>query len=129
MNIRFSASESVEIAVEEQEVPIQHYLRQPQRLVKAIADPKLTKQLSDSQFRLKMRPLNFMDIYHFQPIVVLQVSATSTGTVYLQSESCEIRGLDYINQRFSLKVKGKLTPYQEQQKNLSARKSRFRSSG
>ncbi len=108
----FTATESVEIAVEQRKVPIQHYLRQPQRLVKAIANPKLMEQLSQSHFRLKMRPLNFMEIYHFQPTVVLKVWTGASGTVYLNSEDCEIRGIDYINDRFSLYVKGKLSPSQ-----------------
>ncbi|ACK68518.1 conserved hypothetical protein [Gloeothece citriformis PCC 7424] len=113
MEIRFTASESVEIAVEDQTIPIQHYLRQPQRLVKAIANPKLTEQLSESLFRLKMRPLNFMDIYHFQPTVELKVWADANGRVYILSQGCEIRGIEYINDRFSLRVKGILSPEQK----------------
>ena len=111
MNIRFSASEYLEISVEESS-SIKHYLRQPQRLVRAIANPKLMEQLSEELYELKMRPLNFMEIYHFQPTVVLKVWAGASGTVYLSSESCEIRGIDYINERFSLNVKGKLSPCQ-----------------
>ena len=110
MNANFNASESLSLPVEKTPIPIQHYLRQPQRLVKAIADPKLMEQLSENQFRLKMRPLNFMNIYHFQPTVVLGVWSNSQGTVFLRSEDCEIRGIDYINDRFSLSVKGKLEP-------------------
>ena len=106
----FKASEVLEIAVVESTVPIHHYLRQPQRLVQAIADPSLMEQLSDCQFRLKMRPLNFLEMYHFQPTVILRVWADETGTVHLKSEGCEILGIDYINNRFSLQVKGKLAP-------------------
>jgi hypothetical protein len=113
MYTRFTASESLEILVEEENIPIQHYLRQPQRLVSAIADPQMMEKLSESRFRLKMRPLNFMEIYHFQPTVVLKVWAGASGTVYLNSEDCEIRGIDYINNRFSLNVKGKLLPDQK----------------
>lgn len=116
MHVHFNASESVELAVEEQTVPIQHYLRQPQRLVKAISEPKLMEPLSESLFRLKMRPLNFMEIYRFQPTVVLKVWAGASGTVYLHSQECEIRGIEYINDRFSLHVKGKLAPEQRQGK-------------
>lgn len=114
MEVRFTASESVEIRVEEQTIPIQHYLRQPQRLVNAIADPKLMEPLSEDLFLLKMRPLNFMDIYHFQPTVVLKVWSTPKGTLYLQSQSCEIRGIDYINNRFFLNITGILSPQQRQ---------------
>ncbi len=119
MDIRFTASESVAIPVESGTVEIQHYLRQPQRLVKAIADPKLMEQLSIvlrtnyvELFRLKMRPLNFMKIYYFQPTVILKVwgDGNGNGTIYLSSQSCEIKGLEYINQRFSLNLQGKLCP-------------------
>lgn len=112
MDIRFTASESVAIPVESGAVEIQHYLRQPERLVKAIADPKLIEQLSVELFMLKIRPLNFMEIYYFQPFVILKVwrDSNGNGTVYLRSQSCEIKGLEYINQRFSLNLQGKLCP-------------------
>lgn len=108
--VRFTASESVNLSVPQEDTPIQHYLRQPQRLVAAIANPKLMTPLSDHRFHLKMRPLNFLDMYHFQPSAVLKVVPDSNGTVTLTSESCEILGNDYINDRFSLSLKGKLAP-------------------
>jgi hypothetical protein len=111
MNSEFVASQSVEITVPEQPVPIQHYLRQPQRLVHAIADSNRIEQLSQECYRLKMRPLDFMSL-QFQPTVDLKVWADSEGTVHLKSIGCQILGLDYINQRFALDLKGKLYPYQ-----------------
>lgn len=113
MTSLFTASQSVELAVPEQPIPIQHYLRQPQRLVHAIADPNLIEQLSREQFRLKMRPLQFLSLT-FQPRVILKVWADGEGTVHLRSVDCDIPGLDYINQRFTLEVKGKLYPDQQQ---------------
>lgn len=110
MYIGFTASESVKILVENEEIPIKHYLRQPQRLVKAIANPQLMKQLSADLYELKMRPINFMEMYHFQPIVNLKVWAGRNSTVCLKSASCQIRGIDYINKRFSLQLKGVLYP-------------------
>ena len=110
MEVRFSADEVVSLRVEAQKIPIQHYLRQPQRLVQAITDPNLVEQLSETRFIVKMRPLNFLNFYHFQPTVGLKVWSDSQGTVYLNSESCEIKGIDYINQRFFLNVTGKLAP-------------------
>jgi hypothetical protein len=110
MYVCFNAKESLEIIVEAEISNLQHYLRQPQRLVKAIANPQLMEQLSNNRFRLKMRPLNFMEIYHFQPTVVLQVKADSDGTVTLSSQECEIRGLEYIDRRFSLNLQGRLSP-------------------
>ncbi len=111
--VRFTASEAVNLTVPPENTPIQHYLRQPQRLVKVIANPKLMTPLSENRFHLKMRPLNFLDIYHFQPSAVLKVVSDSNGAVTLSSERCEILGNDYINDRFSLKLKGKLEPITE----------------
>ena len=67
-------------------------------------------QYSDNLYQLKMRPINFMEIYHFQPTVKLKVKSDAKGTVYLSSEDCHIEGMDYINRRFSLKLKGILYP-------------------
>ena len=106
----FSASESIQISTKNEAPPIQHYLRQPKRLVNAIADPQLMQQISDDLYELKMRPINFMEMYHFQPIVLLKVWSGSNGSVYLKSEGCQIQGIDYINRRFSLKLKGILYP-------------------
>lgn len=109
MHIRFSASQSVELAVEEQPIPIQHYLRQPQRLIRALVDPSRTEQLNHECFRLKMRPLSFM-MLSIQPTVDMRIWAESDGAIHLQSIACEIRGIEYINQRFALDLIGKLTP-------------------
>ncbi len=111
MHTRFTASQSVEIAVPKQPIPIQHYLRQPQRLVNALVDHSRIEQLSEECFRVKMRPLAFMTL-SIQPIVDLKVWAETNGTVHLQSIRCEIRGTEYINQRFALNLKGHLSPCQ-----------------
>ncbi|MEH2293731.1 DUF1997 domain-containing protein [Nostoc sp.] len=109
MATKFTASQSVEIAVPEQPIPIQHYLRQPQRLVKALVDNSRIQQLSEEVFRLKMRPLTFMSL-SIQPTVDMRVWAESNGVIYLRSLGCEILGFEYINQRFALNLKGYLSP-------------------
>lgn len=111
MTIQFVASQSVEISVPKQVVPIEHYLRQPQRLVYAIADPNLIEQLSQEQFRLKMRPLTFLSL-SIQPIVDLRVWTESDGTVNVTSVGCKIQGFEYLNQRFAINLQGKLRPDQ-----------------
>lgn len=116
MSTKFQATESVQIPVAEAEIPIQHYLRQPERLVQAIANPQLMNQLSDNLYELKMRPINFMGIYRFQPIVILKVWSGKDGTVYLKSEDCQIQGIEYINRRFALNLKGYLIPQQDEAK-------------
>lgn len=109
MLTHFFASQSVEIAVPEQPVPISHYLRQPQRLVHSLVEPSQMEQLSPEKFRLKMRPREFM-MFRLQPTVDLRVWAKADGTIHLASVGCEIRGVDYINQRFALDLLGKLSP-------------------
>ena len=113
MHVSLKAQESVEISVDNEATPIQHYLRQPQRVVKAIAEPQLIKQLANDAYELKMRPINFMEVYHFQPIVQLKVWSGSGSSVYLKSEGCQIKGIDYINDRFTLKLKGVLYPHEQ----------------
>jgi Protein of unknown function (DUF1997) len=112
MPTRFTASQSVAIAISEQPIPIQHYLRQPQRLVRALFDPNRIQQLSEDVFRLKLRPLSFMSL-SLQPTVDLKVWAESNGTLYVRSIGCEILGIEYINQRFTLNLKGYLSPEEQ----------------
>lgn len=111
MSIRFAASQSVEIAVPEQPIPIQYYLRQPQRLVYALFDPSRIEQLEEDIFRLRMRPLKFMTL-SIQPTADLKVWAEHNGTIHVQSIACEVLGFDYINERFTLNLRGHLSPYQ-----------------
>lgn len=109
MNIRFTSFQMVEMLVSEQPIPIQHYLRQPVRIVSALAASSQIEQLGDELFRLKMRPLTFM-MFQIQPIVDLHVWSDCDGTVHVQSVDCEIRGFEYANQRFALNLKGILQP-------------------
>ncbi len=111
MATKFKACQSVEIPVPYQPIPIKHYLRQPQRLVNALADSSRIEQLSTEVFRLKMRPLAFMSL-SIQPIVDMRVWAASDGAIYLESVRSEIRGIEYINQRFQLDLKGNLSSYE-----------------
>ena len=109
MFCQFTATQEVELLVPEQPVPIQHYLRQPQRLVRALFDNSRMEQLRQDRFRLKLRPLDLLSV-SVQPIVDLRVWAKPDGTVHLASVGCEIRGIEYINRRFSLDLLGKLAP-------------------
>jgi len=113
MQTRFVASQSVAIAVADEPIPIQHYLRQPHRLVYALFDPNRIEQLGDGYFRLKMQPFTFI-ILNIQPIVDIQVKTAAEGTVTVQSTGCEIRGIDYFTQHFTLNLVGKLYPRENQ---------------
>jgi hypothetical protein len=112
--VQFTADLSVDIAVPNQPIPIQHYLRQPHRLVRSLVDPSRIKQVSDDEFCLTMRTLSFFGL-DLQPTVYLRVWTEADGSVRIASTHCEIRGIDYIDRRFSLKLIGKLAPYQKQE--------------
>jgi len=112
MYTHFQASQTVEMAVPEPTL-IHHYLRQPKRLVKALVDPTRLDALTEDIYRLKMRPLQFM-MFSLQPTVDLKLWIQSDGTLNLKSVGCEIRGIEYINQRFSLDLVGKLYPVELQ---------------
>ncbi len=111
--VKFTADRSVDIAVPQHSIPIQHYLRQPHRLVRSLVDSDRIKQIGDDEFCLTMRTLSFFG-FELQPTVFLRVWAEADGTVQIVSTNCEIRGIDYINERFSLELVGKLSPYQKQ---------------
>jgi hypothetical protein len=107
--VKFTADRSVDIAVPQQAVPIQHYLRQPHRAIGSLVDPSRLRQTSDDEFCLMMRPLSFFS-FTIQPTVYLRVWAEADGTVRVVSTNCEIKGIDYIDRRFSLQLIGKLAP-------------------
>lgn len=109
MEICFNACQAVEMAVPRQPIPIQHYLRQPQRVVNALAATSRIEPLGNDRFRLTMRPLTFM-MFTIQPTVEMHVWADSDGTIHVRSTHCEVRGFDYVNQRFHLNLEGRLQP-------------------
>ncbi|MBD2260299.1 DUF1997 domain-containing protein [Pseudanabaena sp. FACHB-2040] len=109
MPIRFSASQSVIIPVHDQPLPIQHYLKQPQRLVKALIDPSRMQILDLELFRLSMRSFDFMTV-HIQPVVDLKVWNGPQGGLCLKSLKCQICSNEDINRRFHLSLDGFLAP-------------------
>lgn len=109
MDVQFHASQSIDLTVPELSIPVQHYLRQPQRLVQALADTSRVEILSENCFRLKMRPLNFL-MLNLQPIVDLELQADANGAIALRSTGCKVLGVEYINDRFHLSLNGRLAP-------------------
>lgn len=109
MYTRFIASQTLELTVPDQPIPIQHYLRQPKRLVYALTDPTRLEQISPEVYRLKIRPLSFM-MLKLQPIVDIKVWSEADGTIHLKSVNCEMRGIEYLNKRFVLHLVGHLYP-------------------
>lgn len=108
MRVEFQATELVRLEVPEAENSIELYLHQTDRIMGAIADPKLTEQLSSEVFRLKMQPTNFLELYEFQPIVTLKVWCDRQHVVHLQNLDYQIKGLEAFMEGFQLDVNGTL---------------------
>lgn len=112
MHIRFTASQAVELLVPEQPIHIANYLSQPQRVVNALAASSQIEKVAEGCYRLTMRPLKFMSL-SIKPAVDLQVWADDDARVNVQSVNCELQGMEYINERFMLDLKGQLYPLQK----------------
>ncbi len=110
---RFQASQTLRMAVPNEVIPIEHYLRQPQRLVQAITDPSRIQQLTLSNFRLQLKPLQFI-MLSIQPIVDLKVWTQAEGVLHLRSLECKIRGAEFLPQSFSLELAGTLSPHRRE---------------
>lgn len=109
----FHASQNLCLRVPNDAIPIEHYLRQPQRLVQAITDPRRIEVLDDGVYRLSLRPLQFLGI-SIEPTADLQVRSQANGTLTLESVGCEVKGPDYlsfVNDSFGMALQGTLTPH------------------
>ncbi len=109
MAIRFSASQSVEIGVFEEVIPIKLYLRKPERVVNALIDPNRVQKINQETYRFQILPLGFLN-QTIQPTVDVKIWVESNGTIRLKSLSCKLSGLEYISQRFNFKLQGYLSP-------------------
>jgi hypothetical protein len=109
----FHASQTLCLRVPNEAIPIEHYLRQPQRLVQAITDPRRIEVLGDGVYRLSLRPLQFFGI-SIEPTADLQVQSLPDGSLHLASVGCQVKGPDYlsfVNDSFGMGLKGVLTPH------------------
>lgn len=108
----FQASQNLRLRVPNEALPIEHYLRQPQRLVQAITDPRRIEVIGDGLYRLSLRPLQFFGI-SIAPTADLQVRSQADGTLYLESTGCQVKGPDYlsfVNDSFGMALQGTLVP-------------------
>ncbi len=108
----FRTTKTLSMLVPNEDVPIEHYLRQPQRLIHAITDSRRIEQLEEAVYRLSLRPLSFLGI-SIEPTADLRVWTQSDGTLRLQSVACDVKVpdyLSYVNQSFSMSLEGKLKP-------------------
>jgi hypothetical protein len=112
---KFYASQALRLRVPNEAVPIEHYLRQPQRLVQAITDPRRIEVLGEGVYRLSLRPLQFMGI-SIEPTADLRVWSLADGTLRLESVRCQVKGpeyLSFVNDSFGMGLQGTLTPHRQ----------------
>ena len=117
MRATFIGSQSVRLKVPQAAAPIQHYLRQPHRLVTALAETSQIESLGQGSYRLKMKPRQFL-MFNLQPTVDLQIEAKPDGTILLTSDACELKGIEFVNDRFKFNLKGVLTPVEQEGQTL-----------
>lgn len=111
----FHASQTLRLRVPNEAIPIEHYLRQPQRLVQAITDPRRIEVLGDGLYRLSLRPLQFFGI-SIEPTADLRVWSLPDGTLRLESVACRVKGpeyLSFVNDSFGMALQGTLTPQRQ----------------
>ncbi|MEA5449095.1 DUF1997 domain-containing protein [Leptolyngbya sp. CCNP1308] len=111
----FHASQTLRLRVPNEAIPIEHYLRQPQRLVQAITDPRRIEVLGDGLYRLSLRPLQFFGI-SIEPTADLRVWSLADGTLQLESVACRVKGpeyLSFVNDSFGMALQGSLTPQRQ----------------
>lgn len=104
--VRFSASQSVTIAVPTQPLSVEAYLKEPERLVYALVDASQVEILEPNLFRIKVRPIKFLG-FNIQPVCDVEVWLDGE-TVRLKSNRCEIENYESFNERFSLNMQGYL---------------------
>ncbi len=110
METRFSARQSVEIAVPELAQPIAAYLRQGDRIVYALAGNGEILPLGADIYQLRLRPLGLLSLT-LQPIVDIQVWTDEADTLHVQSVNYQILGLEALgNPNFELRLEGQLYP-------------------
>lgn len=108
----FHASQTLRLRVPNEAIPIEHYLRQPQRLVQAITDPRRIEVQGEGVYRLSLRPLQFFGI-SIEPTADLRVWSLADGTLRLESVACRVKGpeyLSFVNDSFGMALQGTLTP-------------------
>lgn len=111
----FHNRQTLRLRVPNEAIPIEHYLRQPQRLVQAITDPRRIEVLGDGLYRLSLRPLQFFGI-SIEPTADLRVWSLADGTLRLESVACRVKGpeyLSFVNDSFGMALQGTLSPQRQ----------------
>ncbi|MEM9244516.1 MAG: DUF1997 domain-containing protein [Cyanobacteria bacterium P01_F01_bin.153] len=86
---------------------LETYLGESQRVVAAMGQGSRWEALEDEKFRLALRPLSIFGL-SFEPTVDLKVWQDKDKVLRLRSLDYDMAGIDYINQKFTLQLFGRL---------------------
>jgi hypothetical protein len=106
MLTQFTASQMIEMRVEEAQLPIEAYWADPQRLVYALVEPDRVRVLGAGLFEISVRSLSFLGLT-LQARVVVEIWLED-GRVLVRSRSSELTGAEFLNHRFELTLEGQL---------------------
>jgi Protein of unknown function (DUF1997) len=113
MLTQFTASQMIELRVEEAQLPIEAYWADPQRLMYALVEHDRVRSLGAGQFEISVRSLSFLGLT-LQVRVVVEIWVEE-GRVRVRSRSCELMGAEFFNQRFELNLEGQLVALRSRQ--------------
>lgn len=102
-------SQTVEIQVPREALPIEAYLSHPDRLVRTLAPQDRLALLQEGLYRLTILPVRVLNLT-IAPIVDVKVWLDDDRKVQVESIACEISGLEAFRDRFDLKLVGELYP-------------------
>lgn len=105
----FQASQSLRMTVPDEAVSIQHYLRQPQRLVQAITDSTRIEPVGKDLYRLSLRSRKFLS-FNIEPTATLRVWSSANDVLHLKAVDCQVLGFEHLNRSFELGLEGILVP-------------------
>lgn len=108
-HMRLITTQSVELAVPSQPLPIEDYLRSPDRLMQTLAGDEHLHPLDGDRYRLSLAPMSVLSLT-VRPIVDLAVWMDSGQKIQVESIAFEMQGLEGFRDRFDFKLVGELYP-------------------
>jgi hypothetical protein len=102
MSLAFSASQQLQLDINDQADRLVRYLEDEERVVKALLDPKQLQNVGPGQYRYEVTHLQVFQL-QIQPVVQLRTHS-SPGQLDLEAVDCELEGLGLVDD-FQLTLK------------------------
>jgi hypothetical protein len=95
MPLAFSASQALQLPVQQHQSALRDYLNDEQRVIGALLDPSQLCQLEQGRYRYTVTRLQVFQL-QIQPVVDL-VARRSPGRIELEAVDCELEGLGLVD--------------------------------